>query len=268
MSKILALLLAGFGMTLASCSDEPEVSLSPDDYINGSEIVRHKVNSSFFTDYENGKLSGSFKLEMNFFYHRNESTNWKWAYPDMVFATSQDNNISRTRIYISGGQIWESAENLFNYYYGYSSSFYSALAQVNVKLGTNYMVLIGRPVEFDAETKTMKVKYRDYEVLGAEKGRLTLAKKDILYGGGEYLEIFCYQWTDEAIDLTSDNLKKFASNAEAFDWLIDLYFKNFDVTEEYKNFTSVNTIINIDNPNSVYAWLLYERELYSRQDTE
>lgn len=61
---------------------------------------------------------------------------------------------------------------------------------------------------------------------------------------------------------------KFASNAEAFDWLIDLYTKNFDVTDEYEKFATPDMFMNPDNPDSVYAWLLHERTLYSRFDAD
>ena len=272
MYKIAAALIAGFGLTLVSCDDavmrddEPEVSLDAFTYVKGSEIVRYDVEPSFFTDFLNGEVSGSFKQVSYASFYRGSRTDGRWELPDVAFAPSRSWNDTPKNMYISEGCVWEPSETVFTYYFYSANPFNTALAQINEKLGTNYKVFVNRPVEFDSETSKLKVGKLEFDVLAAKDGKLTLAEKEILYGGGEDLDIYCYEWIDETINMLSEDLMKFNSSTEAYDWLIDLYTKNFTITDDYKKYADPNNAYYMmDNPDCLYVFLLEEQAIHIRR---
>ena len=260
--KAAVLLIAGAGMALASCSDEPEVSLDAQSFVKKGDIKDGKIDPAFFNDIISGKTDATFKVTDRSVYNQDELSNDKWEQftEDIVGMGTY----TPSTFNISGGKVLRDVAPSRTVG---RSSFYRAVDLLNNQTGNNYKPQLGIPLTYDSDSRTLSTVLGSFRVLAAGKNSLTLSCVIPYEGGrtnngGLTLQIGCYnvEWSCES----NDNTLEFDSDVEAFDWLIDQYDKNLVDQLPSDPYDLVYCFMRPDwkDPRSVVGYLIFYRDNY------
>ena len=265
MNKIAASFVAfglALGLSLTSCSDEPEVSLDALSYVKKGDLKDGKINPAFFNDIISGKTDATFKITDRSYFYCDDLTNDKWEQKSGDWAGG--GIYTPSTFIISGGKVLRDvgpSRSLGR------RSFYRAVDLLNSLTDNNYKPQIGIPVSYDSDTRTLITAYGHFYVLAAGKNTLSLSCMIPYEGGrtqngGIELQVGCYN-VEWSCDL-DENTLEFSSDEKAFDWIIDQYDKNLVDQLPSDPYDLVYCFMRPDweDPRSVAGYLIYYRDNY------
>lgn len=248
-------------MLLVGCSnDEPTKDWSnPDSYVSKNKIVAGDIDYSILSRYSASLKDATYTCASFEFYDRDDENDGEFIKPEGMIGL--ECTMPRQLI-IKEGRCWE-AMKLFSPVTG-PRCFCTALALVNAAENKDYNVFIKHDLVVDQSAGNLSIGSANYGILHADDNNLVLSEKYRSYKDSTHKTsegfLICVYTLSEPFKVKGTPAT-FDSTKEAYDWLIELFRKNFGESVNRNDLYDGEVIL--DYPMFYLSDLIDERDRYS-----
>lgn len=227
LNYVIAGMLTLSAVAMVSCSDDDDNN-GAWSFVNNGKIEIKDINLDPLSRYTTGLKNATYTRSGVALYNKDEQSGGLWEAEDIYEQLGLSVPMPRT-IVVNQGKSWEPI--VTSHPTGCPTYFSTALWLVNSANKTDYEVYIARNMETDAANLILKIGAKEYNILQADEQTLTLSQQSQYWvgrTGNGGMQLFVATYTlSEPIIFDDGDIKEFADERDAYNWLIELFRDTF-----------------------------------------